>query len=840
MSESFPRSPTARACALPIYAAHDALIDAIRSHQVTVVVGPTGCGKTTQLPQMLLRAGLTDKVIGVTQPRRLAAVSVAWRVAEEQGVTCGAEVGYCIRFDDLSGPDTRLRIMTDGILLQEARSDPHWSRYGVLVIDEAHERSLNIDFTLGLLHEALRFRPDLRVVVSSATLQPQKFVEFFGDVCPHVPVVSIEARPYPVQKIWQPLDDGSPEALAEAVAQQVARAHKADPTGHVLVFLSGEDAIKRAMAALQQRGFDRSTAILPLYGAMQREEQERVFADLGKRKVVLATNIAETSLTIDGVTTVIDSGLAKVPRFVPRAGLSLLREEGISRASADQRLGRAGRTAPGRCIRLYSERDYSQRPAFTDEEIVRLDLAETVLSLIDLGVHDIERFALPTRPPRGRLVAAVQSLQQLGAIDDRRTLTPIGKKMVPFPLSPTLARLVVEAGMCAPDVGDDACILAAYSSSRAPQLYPAGQEDRARRAHARWSDPLGDAVAAVKVFRAWEKSNDREWFCHQNYLDGAILAFVAKARAQLVDIATSLGMRIGAHGDSQDLARCVAVAYAANAMANRGRQFESATGERVFLHPGSVLYGSPPRFAVASEIVVSQRTYARQVTAVRPAWLAELRPDLAARWQLRPDKVRKDEGPPPATPKILQLGPVVLQVEGGKGRPRVDLGLEDARAVAVAGPQPLPDGAQRWQARIVVGDLALASGTPLGALLALLPVLPLPEQGADLRCAVPEGALLEVDRGRHALLRHLPSLLVPMAQHTGRRAGWAALVHNGDDGYWYEVMPDFRDAVETTAAALGQLGNQVDDPQVAVAEARVDALRDRMQAALAGRSFRQA
>ncbi len=836
MAEPFPRPPGPRAAALPIYAAQAHLIDAIANHQVTVVVGPTGCGKTTQLPQMLLRAGLTDKVIGVTQPRRLAAVSVAWRVAEEQAVTCGAEVGYCIRFDDLSGPQTRLRIMTDGILLQEARSDPHWSQYGVLVIDEAHERSLNIDFTLGLLHEALRFRPDLRVVVSSATLQPQKFVEFFADVCPRVPVVTVDARPFPVQKIWQPIDDGSPEALAEAVAQQVARAHQADPTGHVLVFLSGEDAIKRAMAALQARGIDKGSAVLPLYGAMQREEQERVFAELGKRKVVLATNIAETSLTIDGVTTVIDSGLAKVPRYVPRAGLSLLREEGISRASADQRLGRAGRTAPGRCVRLYSERDYQQRPAFTDEEILRLDLAETVLSLIDLGVHDIESFAFPTRPPRGRLVAAVQALQQLGAIDDRRALTPVGKKMVPFPLSPTLARLVVEAGLNAPQVADEACILAAWSSSRSPQLYPPGQEDRARRAHARWTDPLGDAVAAVKVFRAWEKSNDREWFCHQNYLDGATLAFVAKARAQLVEIAGRLGLTIKANGDNHDLARCVAVAYAANAIANRGRQFENAAGERVFLHPGSALYGSPPRFAVASEIVVSQRTYARQVTAVRPAWIVELRPDLAGRWQLRPDKVRKDEGPPPPAPKILQLGPVVLQVDGGKGRPRVDLSLDEARTVAQAGPQPLPDGAQRWQTRIVVGDHTLAAGTPLGALMALLPVLPLPEDGADLRCTVPEGALLEVDRGHHTLLRHLPQLMAPMAQHTGRRAGWAALVHNGDEGYWYEVMPDFRDAVETTAAALGQLGNQVDDPAVAQAEAQIDALRERMQAALAARA----
>ncbi|MSQ82753.1 MAG: ATP-dependent RNA helicase [Myxococcales bacterium] len=839
---SFPHPPSEHAAALPIYAAQQALVDAVARHQVTVVVGPTGCGKTTQLPQMLLRAGITPLMIGITQPRRLAAVSVAWRIAQEQQVQCGEQVGYCIRFDDQSGPTTRLRIMTDGILLQEARADPHWSRYGVLVIDEAHERSLNIDFVLGLLHEALRFRPDLRVIVSSATLQPQKFVDFFSDVCGTVPVVTIDARPYPVQKMWQPIADFSPETLAESVAQEVTRALRTDADGHVLVFLPGEDAIKRAMAALQMRGLDKTCAILPLYGALERSEQERVFAEFGRPKIILATNIAETSLTIDGVTTVIDSGLAKVPRFMPRTGISVLREEGISRASADQRLGRAGRTAPGRCVRLYAERDYQQRPAFTDEEILRLDLAETVLALVDLGVDDLESFAFPTPPPHGRLVAAVQSLQALGAIDDRRHLTAIGRKMVPFPLNPTLARLVVEAGQDHPQVADEACILAAWSSSRSPMLFPAGQEDRARRVQAKWADPLGDVGTAIKVYRAWSKSGDREWFCNQNFLDPATLAFIAKAHVQLLEIAAHQGLSTKGGGDAHELMYCVTVAYAANAMINRGRHFEIGSGERVYLHPSSALYGQPPRFAVASEIVVSQRTYARQVVAVRPAWLMQLRPDLAARWQLRPDKLRPDkvgtdkvgtgEGPPPQVPQTLQIGPVQVAVIAGKGRPRVDLLLAQALEIAQAGRLDLPETARRWQARIVVGERVLASGTPLAALVGLLPVLPLPKTAADLHCTVPEGALLEVDRGRHTLLRHLPELLQPMAQHTGKRAGWAALVCNGDDGYWYEVMPDYRDAVETTAAALGQLGNQIDDAAVHAAEAVVDLARQSLYAAL--------
>lgn len=830
----FPQPPTATAIKLPIYAAEAQLVAAIRDHQVTVVVGPTGCGKTTQLPQMLLRAGLTELGIAVTQPRRLAAVSVAWRIAQEQQVQCGEEVGYCIRFDDQTSPRTRLRIMTDGILLQEARGDPHWGRYGVIVIDEAHERSLNIDFSLGLLHDALRYRPDLRVVISSATLQPERFVQFFSDVCATVPVVRIDARPFEVHTSWQPLQEGGPDALCEAVDREVARIVRGNEEGHILVFLPGEDAIKRALAALTTRGLHKTCEILPLYGALQREEQERVFVEFHRRKIILATNIAETSLTIDGVCFVIDSGLAKVPRFLPRVGISLLREEGISQASADQRLGRAGRTAPGKCIRLYSERDYRQRPEFTDEEILRLDLAETVLSLVDLGVRDVEGFAWPTRPQRGRLMAAVESLQLLGAIDERRNLTAIGKQMVPFPLSPALARLVVQAGVHHPTVADEAIVLAAWSGSRSPMLFPPGDEDRARKAHTRFADALGDAAVAIKVYRAWQNSKERELYCRQNYLDPATLQFIAKAHGQIAEIAAKLGLSTKGGGDLNELAYAVAVAYAPNLLCNRGKHFEGPGDERVYLHPSSALYGYPPRFAVCSEIVVSQRTYARQVTAVRPAWVAQLRPDLAERWHLRPEKLRKDEGHPAvAVPAELWIGDVVLHVDGGKGRPRVQLALAQAQAIAAQAAPQVPDHARRWQSRVLVGDLQFAQGTPLGGLVTLLPVLPLPQTDADLRCTVPEGTLLQPDRHRHTLVRHLPSLLAPMAQHTGRRGGWAALVCNGDDGFWYEVMPDYRDAVETSVVALGALGNQIDDEAVVAAETRLDLARDNLHAAIA-------
>lgn len=798
----FPRAANAKASELPIYRFEAELVDAIRRHQVVVVVGPTGCGKTTQLPQMLLRAGLTDRCIGVTQPRRLAAVSVAWRIADEQAVECGKEVGYAIRFDDCSTDDTRIRLMTDGILLQEAHWDANWERYGVLVIDEAHERSLNIDFALGLLHDALKSRPDLRVVVSSATMDPKRFVDFFADVAPVVPVVRIDARPFPVELVWRPMVDGKPETLTDAVVEEVLAIQRRHMPGHVLVFLPGEESIKQAAIALRVRTAERDAVILPLYGALQREDQEKVFSEFGGRKVILATNIAETSITVDDVRHVVDSGLAKVPRVSVRTGVTLLREEGISQASADQRLGRAGRTAPGRCVRLYSQRDYQDRPAYTDEEILRLDLTETVLRLIDLGVHDVESFAFPTPPGRHRLMAALDSLLQLGAIDGNRAMTAVGKQMVPYPLSPALARMCIEALDHFPDIAEDVMILAAWWSSRSPQLYPAGQEDAARKAQARFGDPLGDAHTALKIYRAWQQAADKKAFCERNFLDPSTLAFTANALRQLLEIAKKRGTSIGSGGDLHNVARCVVAGFAQNVLALQGRFYEGPSDDRVLLHPSSSLYGMAPRFAVATEIVISQRCYARQVVALKAAWVAESRPDLADRWKLRTEHLKRGEGEKAPRIDVLHLGQVMVPVDLGKGRPRVELNRDQVRALLAQGPVAIPDEMGRWQGRILWGDVIFAQGTPLTALLALLPLLPLPAEGTDLTCAVPEGALMEPMRNRHTLLRHLPALLKPMMPHAGKRPGWTALVCNGDDGFWYEVMVDYREAVETSAASV--------------------------------------
>ncbi len=686
MPEFTPAPPNDHARLLPVYAHERELLDALKHHPVVVVEGPTGSGKTTQIPQMLLRAGIQGR-IGMTQPRRIAAVSVAWRIAEEQNVAVGEEVGYAIRFDDRTSDNTRIKVMTDGILLQEAQRDRMLSDYDVIIIDEAHERSLNIDFALGLLHGLLRIRHDLRVVVSSATLQPETFIRFFGDLGEDVPVVRIDARPFPVEIVWRPTDRAGPEDLPEAVAREVAAIHRSREPGHVLVFMPGEDAIKRTAAAVMRhvpasgRSGERDLVVLPLYGALTREDQERVFDRFaGQRKVIVATNIAETSITIDDVRFVIDCGTAKVPRFSARTGILALREEGIPQASADQRLGRAGRTAPGTCIRLYSERDYNSRPRFGDEEIVRLDLSEVVLRLCGLGFSQVEDFAFPTPPTRARLHAALDELFRLGAIDRERHVTAIGKELLRLPLTPQLARCAVEAAMRWPEALDDVLAAVALLSGRSPLQFPQGHEDAARQAHARFAEPMGDVAVMVSLYKAWLKSPDPPAFARKWYVDQHTLAFAQNAHAQLTELAHELGWEVGQGAPYELLARSLAAGFSHQILANRGRFFEGVGDERFYAHPGSVLYAQPPRFAVATELVVSNRAYARQLSPVRPSWVVELRPDLAARWRLKSDRVEeKKEAPPalPAAPVVKQtqlvLGGVTLPIDWKKNKPTLEI-----------------------------------------------------------------------------------------------------------------------------------------------------------------------
>ena len=820
---------------LPVYAHERELLDALKHHPVVVVEGPTGSGKTTQIPQILLRAGIQGR-IGVTQPRRIAAVSVAWRIAEEQNVAVGQEVGFAIRFDDQTGPNTRVKVMTDGILLMEAQRDPLLADYDVIVIDEAHERSLNIDFALGLLKGILRKRHDLRVIVSSATLQPDTFMHFFGDLGEDVPVVRILARPFPVEIVWRPVDRAGPDDIPEAVAREVARIHREGLPGHVLCFLAGEDQIKRTHTAILRhlsagRSGERDHVVLPLYGALTREDQERVFARFaGQRKIIVATNIAETSITIDDVRFVIDCGTAKIPRFSSRTGILALREEGIPQASADQRLGRAGRTAAGTCIRLYSQRDFDTRPRFGDPEIVRLDLSEVVLRLCGLGFPQVEEFDFPTPPSRARLHAALDELLRLGAIDRERHVTQIGKEILMLPLTPQLARCAVEAAHRWPEALDDTLAAVALLSGRSPLTFPQGQEDAARAAQARFAEPMGDVATMVAMYRAWQKAPDRPAFARKWFLDQHTLTFAENAHHQLADLSRDLKWTVGLGAPFELLVRSLAAGFSHQFLASRGRFFEGPGEERFYAHPGSVLYSQPPRFAVATELVISNRAYARQLSPVKPAWIAELHPDLAAHWRIRPDReggheARGEVQPKEVVPTHLQLRGISLPIEMRKNKPTLEI-PQDRLEELLRSNEPPPANARRWQAGVRVGTLLFAQGTPLQALLAQLPTMRLPPAGERLTCPVPEGALLEIDRNLHTLERHLSSLLQP-AQGGQKRPGWVALVANGGGGYWFEVITDWREAVETTAVSLENLAEQLEDDEPLRPE--VQALQDEFE-----------
>ncbi len=821
--------PDEEARRLPIYACEEEILDALNRHRVIVVEGPTGCGKTTQLPRILKRR-LGVRRVGVTQPRRLAAVSVAWRIAAEEGVEVGTSVGYAIRFDDQTRPDTAIKIMTDGILLMEARGDPDLSAYDVLMIDEAHERSLNIDVILGLVHQLLARRKDLRVIISSATLYPAQFQRFFAPVAGHVPLISVPARTYPITIQYRPPHSNRPNDRGDAVVDEVLRIHKHREPGHILVFLSGEGEIRRVEQSLNQSRDGKGLEVLPLFARLTREEQERVFDEFpGKRKVVLSTNIAETSITIRDVRYVVDSGLAKIPSFSPNSGITALRELPISQASAQQRAGRAGRTGPGEVVRLYDEYSLEARPEFTSEEILRVDLSEVVLRLIDLGVHHVETFPFPTPPPRDKVHAALDSLEAMGAIDRQRKLTPVGKRMVPFPLSPSLARMVIEAAEHYPTVVDEVLIAGAFLSSRAPFVLPEEQMDTAKRAHRRFFHPLGDVVTLIQVYRAFAAAADPKSFCEKNFLDAEILAFVTKAHGQLCDIAQEQGIDVKGSGPEEEIVRSVAAGLADRIMRRRGaaNDYDMVSGARVALHPGSALLDRPPVYAVAAELMQYARAYAVQVSAIKREWLPQLNPRAASRFGVQQNRGRPGQEAPskhgPATagagleatkpaPNLLthiQLGPLVLEVPPSRGRPTVELTLEQLPVLASLPPAELPAESVKVRGQVRWTSNCAFASQPLAKLCEVVRLgrFPVPNEKPPRDPGF--GAMFEADRDRHRVEQALPWVLKPAT--TKRSAGWVALVANGAGGYWLDLVPYFHDAVLASQLSADALADQLLD-----------------------------
>jgi ATP-dependent helicase HrpA len=624
---------------LPISARVADIALAVHEHPVVIVAGATGSGKTTQLPKIALGMGRgLERQIGVTQPRRLAATSVAARVATELGCTLGADVGYQVRFDDRTTPATYVKFMTDGIMLAEIHGDPLLRRYDTIIVDEAHERSLTIDFLLGWLRRILPERPDLKVIVSSATLETERFSAFFGGA----PVIQVDGRTYPVDVLYEPpardLD------LPEAVAAAVANVTTLDPHGDILVFLPGEREIRETENAL--RALDlRHTVVQPLYARLSASEQAQVFTRLAQRRVILATNVAETSVTIPGIVYVVDAGLARLSRYDPRSGITRLQVEGISQASADQRTGRCGRVRAGVSVRLYDEESFRSRPAFTDPEIVRTGLAGVILRMKSLGLGDVDDFPFLDAPQQRAVTEGYRTLEELGAMDDRRELTPLGEQLARFPVDPRIGRMILAGAeqRCLREV----LVVAAALNIQDPRERPRELRQKADDLHRRFADDRSDFMS---LLRLWDfvrdaekkgKSNLRR-VCREGFLSWVRVREWTEVHRQLEEIVRELGLgtskSAGAsastnrpNDDALHRALLTGLLSKVGVWNAEARSYVGARQTRFALHPSSSLARKPPQWIMAFELVETTQLFARTAAKIDPEWLLEAAPHLLKR-----------------------------------------------------------------------------------------------------------------------------------------------------------------------------------------------------------------
>ncbi|MFN8145822.1 MAG: ATP-dependent RNA helicase HrpA [Candidatus Nanopelagicales bacterium] len=627
---------------LPVSARRDDIADAIREHQVVVVAGETGSGKTTQLPKILLELGRgIAGQIGHTQPRRIAARAVADRVAEELGVDLGDAVGFQVRFTDHSSDRTLLKVMTDGILLAEIQNDPLLERYDTIVIDEAHERSLTIDFLLGYLKEILPRRPDLKVVVTSATIDTARFSEHFGGC----PVVEVSGRTYPVEVRYEPygVDEGDDRDQVQAICDAVASLTREAP-GDILVFLSGEREIRDTADAL--RGLKlRDTEILPLYGRLSAAEQHRVFEPHGGRRVVLATNVAETSLTVPGIRYVVDPGTARISRYSSRLKVQRLPIEPISQASANQRAGRCGRVADGVCVRLYSEDEYLARPEFTEPEILRTNLASVILQMTALGLGDIEGFPFVEAPDSRQVKDGVDLLRELGALRPEKALrlTEIGRRLARLPLDPRLGRMVLEGekeGALA-----ELLVITSALSIQDPRERPVDKQAQADQLHARFRDPTSDFLSFVALWnhlREQQKALSGNQFrrtCRDEFLHYLRVREWQDVHSQLRQTCKELGIAVPHASASPDAVHRALVSGLLSHVGSYDqsrRDYLGARGARWAIHPGSALSRKPPAFAMAAELVETSRLFGRVVARIDPLDVEKVAGDLVVRTYSEP------------------------------------------------------------------------------------------------------------------------------------------------------------------------------------------------------------
>ena len=648
---------------LPIAARRAEIAEAIRTRQVVVVAGETGSGKSTQLPKICLELGRgIDGLVGHTQPRRIAARSLARRVAEELQAPMGEQgpVGFKIRFTDTTSPRSYIKLMTDGILLAETSSDRELRAYDTLIIDEAHERSLNIDFLLGYLKQLLPKRPDLKVIITSATIDPQRFAEHFADSQGPAPVIEVSGRTYPVEVRYRPVGpetDAEHEIDAEAVQRGIADAVDElarDPgtPGDVLVFLPTERDIRDTAKTLRGRLGPRSSAeVLPLYSRLSTAEQDRVFHPTGDhRRIVLATNVAETSLTVPGIRYVVDTGTARIARYSARSGVQRLPIERVSQASADQRKGRCGRVAAGVCIRLFSEEDYAQRERFTPPEIVRTDLASVILQMKALGLGDIERFPFVEPPKASAIRDGYGTLYELRAVDEAGELTPLGRKLARLPVDPRVGRMILAADRenCLAEV----LIIAAGLEAQDPRLRPVEAQQAADEAHAKFRVEGSDFLTLLNVWDFYHEQKEKlgrgalERACRQNFLSVTRMREWADVHRQLRDMTEEMGLRPRERRDVELMAdpvhRSLLTGLLGNiAMRGEGFEYQGAGGKKLFLWPGSALFNDKPKWMVAAEHVETTRLYARTAAKINPSWIEPLAGHLVTRSISEPHWERK-------------------------------------------------------------------------------------------------------------------------------------------------------------------------------------------------------
>lgn len=685
--------------ALPIAAKRDEIKAALEKSQVVVIAGETGSGKTTQLPKICLEIGRgVHGLIGHTQPRRLAARSVATRVAEEIGTPLGELVGYQVRFEDQSKDGTLIKLMTDGILLAETQHDRFLEKYDTIIVDEAHERSLNIDFLLGYLKTLLPRRPDLKLIITSATIDLERFSKHFNDA----PIIEVSGRTYPVETWYRPLaaevdeegerllDDLSIDQGILAALDEIAEHERSvgKRPGDVLVFLPGEREIREAAEVLRKANL-RFTEVLPLYARLTPAEQQKIFAPMAGRKIVLATNVAETSLTVPGIRYVIDSGTARISRYSYRAKVQRLPIEPVSQASANQRKGRCGRVEPGICIRLYSEEDFLGRPEFTDPEILRTNLAAVILQMLHLRLGSIEDFPF-IEPPDGKAISdGFNLLQELSAVNRESQLTPIGRQLARLPIDPRLGRMVLEGAK--QGSLEEILIVAAALSVQDPRERPMDRQQAADQAHAQWKDVDSDFAALINLWRGFEEkrqelgSNPLRTWCKKNFLNYMRLREWRDAHRQLVLIARELQLQSGRGRDAaaatsnrgQDRSHKIAPttdtkvnvilreqaeaseaavraknyaavhkAILAGLLSQIGQKTEEgdylgARQRRFWIHPSSVIGRKKPNWIMAAELVETTKLFARMVAKIEPDWIEPLAAHLVKKNHLEPHWEKK-------------------------------------------------------------------------------------------------------------------------------------------------------------------------------------------------------